>query len=330
MKHYRYSGKERDAATGLYYYGARYYAPWLGRWMSCDPAGTVDGLNLYAFVGGNPTSFTDISGEARTHGSASNTSHSANSFNARYQRYNSQYGKVNKRSRSGKSPNTSGKKINSAKATFSYCYYQENGKTYENEYNTKDYSSGKDNSTGTSKLIDYIKQKVETDYKVIRPTDAEAKVYEELFNKIKEKKRLDLTGTVKLYTSSGPCNSCRDLRLKFIEAVEKLGKDKKTNYAIKVDTYSEKKTEAMEIKNREQRKEFGFTHMMYGHEKTEEVVGNNNTTYYLTKHESAQKSATPPPSSYKFICRANASKFCHPYPARVSKFSYKTKQWLRP
>ncbi len=27
------------------YYGARYYAPWLGRWMSPDPAGTVDGLN---------------------------------------------------------------------------------------------------------------------------------------------------------------------------------------------------------------------------------------------------------------------------------------------
>ncbi|WP_277423004.1 RHS repeat-associated core domain-containing protein, partial [Pseudomonas viridiflava] len=27
----RYSGKERDA-TGLYYYGLRYYAPWLQRW----------------------------------------------------------------------------------------------------------------------------------------------------------------------------------------------------------------------------------------------------------------------------------------------------------
>ncbi|MFB2974897.1 RHS repeat-associated core domain-containing protein [Microseira sp. BLCC-F43] len=62
LKHYRYSGKERDAATGLYYYGARYYAPWLGRWMSCDPAGTVDGLNLYAFVGGNPINFRDKKG----------------------------------------------------------------------------------------------------------------------------------------------------------------------------------------------------------------------------------------------------------------------------
>jgi RHS repeat-associated protein len=62
LKEYRYSGKERDDATGLYYYGARYYAPWLGRWMSCDPAGTVDGLNLYGFVGGNPVSDMDIGG----------------------------------------------------------------------------------------------------------------------------------------------------------------------------------------------------------------------------------------------------------------------------
>ncbi|MCM7515851.1 RHS repeat protein, partial [Enterobacter hormaechei] len=34
----RYSGKERDA-TGLYYYGYRYYQPWAGRWLSADPAG---------------------------------------------------------------------------------------------------------------------------------------------------------------------------------------------------------------------------------------------------------------------------------------------------
>jgi RHS repeat-associated protein len=62
VKEYRYSGKERDDSTGLYYYGARYYAPWLGRWISCDPAGTVDGFNLYAFVGGNTISFIDIRG----------------------------------------------------------------------------------------------------------------------------------------------------------------------------------------------------------------------------------------------------------------------------
>ena len=61
-KEYRYSGKEQDDATGLYYYGARYYAPWLGRWMNPDPAGTVDGLNLYEFVKGNPVRFEDHRG----------------------------------------------------------------------------------------------------------------------------------------------------------------------------------------------------------------------------------------------------------------------------
>ncbi|MEL6128891.1 MAG: SpvB/TcaC N-terminal domain-containing protein, partial [Cyanobacteria bacterium J06628_4] len=65
LKDYRYSGKERDDSTGLYYYGARYYAPWLGRWLKPDPAGTVDGLNLYQFVGSNPISFNDPNGLQR-------------------------------------------------------------------------------------------------------------------------------------------------------------------------------------------------------------------------------------------------------------------------
>lgn len=57
----RYSGKERDA-TGLYDYGYRYYAPWLQRWMSADPKGDLDGLNLFAMVAANPTSFVDVQG----------------------------------------------------------------------------------------------------------------------------------------------------------------------------------------------------------------------------------------------------------------------------
>ncbi|MEI9539860.1 RHS repeat domain-containing protein [Enterobacter cancerogenus] len=57
----RYSGKERDA-TGLYYYGYRYYQPWAGRWLSSDPAGTVDGLNLFRMVRNNPASGYDIAG----------------------------------------------------------------------------------------------------------------------------------------------------------------------------------------------------------------------------------------------------------------------------
>ncbi|MCW0309566.1 RHS repeat domain-containing protein [Pantoea ananatis] len=57
----RYSGKERDA-TGLYYYGYRYYQPWTGRWLSSDPAGTVDGLNLFRMARNNPVTFSDIDG----------------------------------------------------------------------------------------------------------------------------------------------------------------------------------------------------------------------------------------------------------------------------
>lgn len=60
----RYSGKERDA-SGLYYYGFRYYAPWLLRWISADPAGDVDGLNLYAMVGNNPMGYLDDDGLQR-------------------------------------------------------------------------------------------------------------------------------------------------------------------------------------------------------------------------------------------------------------------------
>jgi len=62
----RYSGKEMDV-SGLYYYGARYYAPWLQRWVSTD-AEQADGLNLYAFVGNNPIRFVDPDGNKRAEG----------------------------------------------------------------------------------------------------------------------------------------------------------------------------------------------------------------------------------------------------------------------
>jgi RHS repeat-associated protein len=61
-KRYRYTGKEKDEGTGLYYHGARYYACWLGRWTSADPAGLVDGPNLYAYVRGNPIRLKDPNG----------------------------------------------------------------------------------------------------------------------------------------------------------------------------------------------------------------------------------------------------------------------------
>ncbi|AOI68877.1 hypothetical protein WI31_04535 (plasmid) [Burkholderia ubonensis] len=60
-KFVRYSGKERDA-TGLVDYGWRAYQPWLARWLNPDPAGTVDGLNLYRMVRNNPVTYLDTDG----------------------------------------------------------------------------------------------------------------------------------------------------------------------------------------------------------------------------------------------------------------------------
>lgn len=57
----RFCGKERDA-TGLYYYGFRYYAPWLQRWINPDPAGDIDGFNRYRMVRNNPLRFKDSQG----------------------------------------------------------------------------------------------------------------------------------------------------------------------------------------------------------------------------------------------------------------------------
>lgn len=57
----RYSGKERDA-TGLYYYGFRYYVPWMQRWVNPDPFGAVDGINLYRMVRNSPVTFHDEEG----------------------------------------------------------------------------------------------------------------------------------------------------------------------------------------------------------------------------------------------------------------------------
>ncbi|MCB0836421.1 MAG: toxin [Bacteroidetes bacterium] len=62
LKRYRFSGKERDSETGLDYFGYRYYASWLGRWTSSDPAGFVDGLNLYKYSQNNPVNYKDNSG----------------------------------------------------------------------------------------------------------------------------------------------------------------------------------------------------------------------------------------------------------------------------
>jgi RHS repeat-associated protein len=61
-KRYRYTGKERDSETGFHFHGARYYATWLGKWLSCDPLGLVDGLSLFTYVSCNPVRLNDPTG----------------------------------------------------------------------------------------------------------------------------------------------------------------------------------------------------------------------------------------------------------------------------
>jgi RHS repeat-associated protein len=87
---YRFTGKEQDEETGLYYYGARYFDPKTSRWMSGDPAmgeylpsapisdearqrnGKLPGqggvfnlvnLHVYHYAGNNPVKYTDPDGK---------------------------------------------------------------------------------------------------------------------------------------------------------------------------------------------------------------------------------------------------------------------------
>jgi RHS repeat-associated protein len=61
-KRYRYTGMERDEESGLNYNTARYYAPWLGRWTTCDPIGIESDLNLYLYCHANSVRFQDGEG----------------------------------------------------------------------------------------------------------------------------------------------------------------------------------------------------------------------------------------------------------------------------
>ena len=63
-KRQRFLGRERDEESGLYHFGARYYAAWLGRWTSPDPAGLADGTNRYAYAGNDPVGLVDPDGHA--------------------------------------------------------------------------------------------------------------------------------------------------------------------------------------------------------------------------------------------------------------------------
>jgi RHS repeat-associated protein len=72
-QNYKFTGKERDSESGLDFFGARFYANQMGRWMSPDwseelePVPYADltdpqTLNLYGYVRNNPMSHSDPDG----------------------------------------------------------------------------------------------------------------------------------------------------------------------------------------------------------------------------------------------------------------------------
>jgi RHS repeat-associated protein len=63
-RRYRFTGKERDEESGFYYHGARYYAPWLGRWTSPDPLGVRDDIDVYVAMNDRPLVRIDPDGRA--------------------------------------------------------------------------------------------------------------------------------------------------------------------------------------------------------------------------------------------------------------------------
>jgi len=90
---FRFTSKELDEETGLYYHGARYYEPTISRWMSADPAGfalvnpmerdneggwrpktgysIIEAANWYVYVSHNPVKYVDPTGEANWNAVAS-------------------------------------------------------------------------------------------------------------------------------------------------------------------------------------------------------------------------------------------------------------------
>ncbi|VFM96335.1 MAG: RHS repeat-associated core domain-containing protein [Candidatus Kentron sp. G] len=65
--HLRYTGREQDPDTALYYYRARYYDPEVGRFLTEDPMGFKAGINFYAYVENNPVNATDSTGMVVQH-----------------------------------------------------------------------------------------------------------------------------------------------------------------------------------------------------------------------------------------------------------------------
>ena len=56
---FQYTGQQWLPELGMHYYKNRIYYPQIGRFMQTDPIGVAGGVNLYAYVGGDPINFTD-------------------------------------------------------------------------------------------------------------------------------------------------------------------------------------------------------------------------------------------------------------------------------
>ena len=57
-----FTGRQFDVETGLYYYRARYYNPYIGRFLQTDPVGYSGDMNLYRYCKNNPVALADPSG----------------------------------------------------------------------------------------------------------------------------------------------------------------------------------------------------------------------------------------------------------------------------
>ena len=61
---YTFSAKERDAETGLSYFGARYYSSDLSIWLSVDPmSDKYPSLSPYVYCADNPVKLVDPDGD---------------------------------------------------------------------------------------------------------------------------------------------------------------------------------------------------------------------------------------------------------------------------